>query len=92
MYIRTENGVPLDSSNYDAPYVIPLNSESWSLCMKKKEGGETEIIADFDTVEAANVALMSLSECRKNPIQVGWDAKEYKDDLGIITKPKPVAP
>jgi hypothetical protein len=58
--------------------------------MKKKDDGSTDIVADFDTVKEANAALKSLIAAKTD--EIGWDAKEYKADLGITTKPKPVAP
>lgn len=77
MFIRTENGDKVDYGQCKFPYVEPLSTEEWSLCIKTQQD-KIHIIATFSTVYKANNALDSLRIAigKKH----GWDAKEYKNN------------
>ena len=80
MYIRTEDGNVVET--FADPYVMPLNGELWSLIVEESGSNKKVIVADFDTVDDANMALDNLrtAQTRKR----GWDAIEYKNELARV--------
>ena len=54
MYIRTEDGKVVET--FADPYVMPLNGELWSLIVEESGSNKKVIVADFDTVDDANMS------------------------------------
>lgn len=78
MFIRSQNGLIIESSLYNDPYVKPVE-KIWELCVDSKDGKSKMCnIAAFDSVKEANAALKSLLKAIRDEDNVGWDALEYK--------------
>ena len=82
MYIRTKDGQVVKT--FTDPYVMPLNGELWSLMVVETGSNNKVIVADFDSVSDANMALDDL--CIAQTKKHGWDAIEYKNELARLRK------
>ena len=83
MYIRTEDNKVIETIK--DPYVTPIiDKESWALMVEESGSSKKVIIANFDSVSDANMALDNLrnAQTRKH----GWDAIAYKNELARLRK------
>lgn len=88
MFIRTEEGNKINYTQYRHPYVEPLSSDEWHLCINisdnNSDNDKIRVIASFSKVSQANEALDSLKEAMER--SHGWDAKDYKESRKLFSQ------